>query len=112
MGDSVPRELIAIAFPRLVAELVRLNVDVIVTAGTPGALAAKQARTTIPNRDDGRRRCPGGGNPAPADLARCTRVTGSLPRRPAFARRGGCTSSLYAHEKPRPTCREQQGREP
>jgi putative tryptophan/tyrosine transport system substrate-binding protein len=31
-----------------VAELVRLNVDVIVTAGTPGALAAKQARTTIP----------------------------------------------------------------
>src|SRR4029453_8626680 len=29
--------------PALAAELVRLNVDVLVTAGTPGALAAKQA---------------------------------------------------------------------
>jgi ABC-type uncharacterized transport system substrate-binding protein len=34
--------------PALAAELVRLNVDVLVTAGTPGALAAKQATTTIP----------------------------------------------------------------
>src|SRR5438094_3098814 len=34
--------------PELAAELVRLNVDVLVTAGTPGALAAKQATTTIP----------------------------------------------------------------
>jgi putative ABC transport system substrate-binding protein len=32
----------------LVAELVKLNVDVLVTAGTPGALAAKQATSTIP----------------------------------------------------------------
>ena len=32
----------------LAAELVRLKVDVIVTQGTPGALAAKQATTTIP----------------------------------------------------------------
>jgi putative tryptophan/tyrosine transport system substrate-binding protein len=32
----------------LVAELVRLNVDVIVTHGTPGTRAAKQATTTIP----------------------------------------------------------------
>ena len=34
--------------PTLVADLVRLKVDVIVTHGTPGALAAKQATTTIP----------------------------------------------------------------
>jgi putative ABC transport system substrate-binding protein len=34
--------------PELAAELVRLNVDVLVTAGTPGALAAKQATTTVP----------------------------------------------------------------
>ena len=35
-------------FPALVAELVRHKVDVIVTAGTPGALAAKKATKTIP----------------------------------------------------------------
>jgi putative ABC transport system substrate-binding protein len=34
--------------PALAAELVRLNVDVLVTAGTPGALAAKQATSTTP----------------------------------------------------------------
>ena len=34
--------------PELAAELVNLNVDVLVTAGTPGALAAKQATSTIP----------------------------------------------------------------
>ena len=34
--------------PELAAELVRLKVDVIVTHGTPGALACKQATTTIP----------------------------------------------------------------
>src|SRR5437870_11412028 len=34
--------------PELVAELVRLKVDVIVTHGTPGTLAAKRATTTIP----------------------------------------------------------------
>jgi ABC-type uncharacterized transport system substrate-binding protein len=34
--------------PDLAAELVRLKVDVLVTGGTPGALAAKQATTTIP----------------------------------------------------------------
>jgi putative ABC transport system substrate-binding protein len=34
--------------PDLAAELVRLPVDVLMTAGTPGALAAKQATTTIP----------------------------------------------------------------
>jgi putative ABC transport system substrate-binding protein len=34
--------------PALLAELVRLNVDVIVTHGTPGALAAKQANLTTP----------------------------------------------------------------
>ncbi len=34
--------------PALVADLVRLQVDVIVTHGTPGTLAAKQATTRIP----------------------------------------------------------------
>ena len=34
--------------PALFSELVRLNVDVIVTHGTPGGLAAKQATTTVP----------------------------------------------------------------
>jgi putative ABC transport system substrate-binding protein len=34
--------------PDLAAELVRLKVDVIVTSGTPGTLAAKQTTTTIP----------------------------------------------------------------
>jgi putative ABC transport system substrate-binding protein len=34
--------------PELAAELVRLKVDVIMTAGTPGVLAAKTATTTIP----------------------------------------------------------------
>jgi putative ABC transport system substrate-binding protein len=34
--------------PGLAAELVRLKVDVIVTAATPPALAAKQATTTVP----------------------------------------------------------------
>jgi putative ABC transport system substrate-binding protein len=34
--------------PELAAELVRLNVDVIVTPGTPASMAAKQATSTIP----------------------------------------------------------------
>jgi putative tryptophan/tyrosine transport system substrate-binding protein len=34
--------------PKLAAELVALKVDVIVTGGTPGTRAAKQATTTIP----------------------------------------------------------------
>jgi putative ABC transport system substrate-binding protein len=34
--------------PQLAAELVRSNVDLIVTHGTPGSLAAKRATTTIP----------------------------------------------------------------
>jgi putative ABC transport system substrate-binding protein len=34
--------------PDLAAELARLKIDVLVTAGTPGALSAKQATTTIP----------------------------------------------------------------
>jgi putative tryptophan/tyrosine transport system substrate-binding protein len=34
--------------PALTAELVRLNVDVLVTNSTPGARAAKQATTTVP----------------------------------------------------------------
>ena len=35
-------------FPEIVAELVRLKVDVIVTQGTPAVLAAKQATSVIP----------------------------------------------------------------
>jgi len=35
-------------FPELASELVRLNVDVVLTTGTPGALAAKKATSTIP----------------------------------------------------------------
>src|SRR5262245_32493607 len=35
-------------FPDLAVELVRLKVDVLVTRGTPAALAAKNATTTIP----------------------------------------------------------------
>jgi putative ABC transport system substrate-binding protein len=36
------------AFPALAAELMRLDVDLIVTRGTPAALAAKAATTSIP----------------------------------------------------------------
>jgi putative ABC transport system substrate-binding protein len=35
-------------FPELAAEMVRLKVDLIVTRGTPAALAAKNATATIP----------------------------------------------------------------
>src|SRR5947209_6521163 len=35
-------------FPELAAELVRLNVDLIVTKGTPAAQAVKEATRTIP----------------------------------------------------------------
>jgi putative ABC transport system substrate-binding protein len=35
-------------FPDLAAELIRLNVDIIVTRGTPAAMAAKKASTTLP----------------------------------------------------------------
>jgi putative ABC transport system substrate-binding protein len=42
-GDEKPDRL-----PDLAAELVRLHPDLIVTAGAPAALAAKQATTTIP----------------------------------------------------------------
>ena len=35
-------------FPELIAELVALNVDIIVTAGTPAALAVKRAMVRIP----------------------------------------------------------------
>jgi putative ABC transport system substrate-binding protein len=35
-------------FPALLDELIRLRVDVIVQASTPGAVAAKRATTTIP----------------------------------------------------------------
>src|SRR5947199_228419 len=52
-GQSVAIEYrsadgLAERFPTLAAELVQLPVDVIVTRGTPAALAAKEATTTIP----------------------------------------------------------------
>ncbi|HEV7819586.1 MAG TPA: ABC transporter substrate-binding protein, partial [Burkholderiales bacterium] len=34
--------------PKIVSQLLALNVDVLVTAGTPAALAAKKATTTVP----------------------------------------------------------------
>ena len=36
------------AMPAIIAELIALKVDVLITAGTPAALAAKKATTTIP----------------------------------------------------------------
>jgi putative ABC transport system substrate-binding protein len=39
---------VAERFPQLASELVRLDVDVIVTRGTPASLAARDASTTIP----------------------------------------------------------------
>jgi putative ABC transport system substrate-binding protein len=36
------------AMPTIIAELIALKVDVLITAGTPAALAAKKATTTIP----------------------------------------------------------------
>jgi putative ABC transport system substrate-binding protein len=38
----------ATRFPTLISELIALNVDLIVTRGTPAALAAKRATSTIP----------------------------------------------------------------
>src|SRR6478609_4078544 len=35
-------------FPKLVAELINLKVDILVTRGTPATIAAKNATTTIP----------------------------------------------------------------
>src|SRR5437879_4806308 len=35
-------------FPTLIAELIALNVDLIVTAGTPATIALKKATTTLP----------------------------------------------------------------
>ncbi len=35
-------------FPTLIAELIALKVDVIVTAGTPATLAVKKATTSVP----------------------------------------------------------------
>ena len=36
------------AMPAIIAELIALKVDVLITAGTPAALAAKKATTTVP----------------------------------------------------------------
>jgi len=50
------------ALPGLVSELARLKVDLIVTRGTPAALAAKSERAAIPVVNHRRRRS---GGPAP-----------------------------------------------
>jgi putative ABC transport system substrate-binding protein len=42
-------DVVAERLPQLAAELVRLDVDLIVTRGTPAAQAAKSATTTIPS---------------------------------------------------------------
>ena len=43
-------------FPALVSELLALKVDIIVTAGTPAALAVKKATASVPVDHDRRRR--------------------------------------------------------
>jgi hypothetical protein len=58
--------------PALFSELIQLNVDVIVTYGTPGTLAAKQATT---KQDD------------PPPVGTLGDVSGTHPTRPAGALR-------------------------
>ena len=53
-------------FPGLVAELLHLNVDLIVTRGTPAALAAKKANQYHSRGHGGGHRAPGGREPRPA----------------------------------------------
>ncbi|MCK7495221.1 MAG: hypothetical protein MZW92_32080 [Comamonadaceae bacterium] len=80
----------------LVAELVRLNVDVIVTFQTPAALAAKRATTTIPIVMAGAADPVGTG--LVASLARPGgNVTGSIQRH-----RGACGQEPGAHPADRP----------
>ena len=62
--------------PELAAELVKLNVDVIVTHSTPGSRAAKQATSTVPIKI-GNRVQVGGGSSVFGDLADGMKVIGS-----------------------------------
>ena len=48
LSSSIDLPMAAQNFPALAADLVRLNVDLIVTRGTPSALAARNATKTIP----------------------------------------------------------------
>jgi putative ABC transport system substrate-binding protein len=59
--------------PGLVAELIHLNVDLIVTRGTPAALAAKKANQYHSRGHGGGHRAPGGREPRPA-RGQCNRT--------------------------------------
>ena len=48
MGPSILRRAAAERYAEVAAEFVRLNVDVIVTYGTPAVAATKQATQAIP----------------------------------------------------------------
>jgi putative ABC transport system substrate-binding protein len=70
--------------PELLAEMIRLRVDVIVTIGDPVVSAAKQATSTIPIV------MAGSGDPAPARRAGCHTepVPGRLPSLPQAGAHG------------------------
>ena len=83
-------------FPQLAAELLRLNVDLIVTRGTPAVMAAKNATETVPGchgreRRTGRDRRRGRARTPGRKCHRPERVDQRIDREAARAdARGGC----------------------